>query len=90
MVEGKGRRGSVHEQDEHLLARKFGDRWLYKALGSGLHGRAVHRREKSDPRKKLYRAVLLTNLQRGKAAPKVDNSPAYSLELSSLTTSLRL
>ena len=70
-------------QDEHLLARKFGDRWLYKALGSGLHGRAIHRREKSDPRKTLYKAVLLTNLQRGKVAPKVLSFLAYNLKLSS-------
>lgn len=60
-----------------MLARKFGDRWLYKAIGSGLHGRAIHRREKSDPRKKLYKAVLLTNLQRGKAAPKVNSSSSF-------------
>lgn len=45
-------------QEKSILARKFADKWLYKALGSGLHGRALHRREQGDPRKRLYSAVL--------------------------------
>lgn len=56
-------------QDERILARKFADRWLYKALGSGLHGRVLHRKERGDPRMRLYSAVLLAS-QRSKN-PKV-------------------
>lgn len=52
-------------QDEHIMARRFADKWLYKALGSGLHGRVIHRSEKGDPRKKLINAVRLITLQRG-------------------------
>ena len=48
------------------MARKFADRWLYKALGSGLHGRAIHRREKGDPRQKLINAVRVIPLLKGK------------------------
>lgn len=52
------------------MARKFADRWLYKTLGTGLHGREVLRREIKDPRRKLYDTVLLANLAaRGKALP---------------------
>lgn len=46
-------------QDEHILARKFGDRWLYKVFGSGLHGRAIHRDEGSDTRETLKRLLWL-------------------------------
>lgn len=57
-------------QDEHILARKYADRWMYKSLGVGLFGREVFRREIKDPRKKFYDAVLLANLQaRGKSSP---------------------
>lgn len=67
------------------MARKFADRWLYKTLGGGLHGREVFRREIKDPRKKLYDAVLLANLQmRGKSLPgtKVRGSALALLALS--------
>jgi hypothetical protein len=31
--------------DPHILARKFADRWMVRALGVGLYDRPVWRRE---------------------------------------------
>ena len=73
--------GGLCPQDPHILARKFGDRWLYRTLGVGLHGREVHRRELENPRQRLYNAVTLTSLQRGRSLGSAKVSPPLSSHL---------
>lgn len=44
----------VMERDEHILARKYCDRWMSKTLKVGLFRRSLHRRELEDARQQLY------------------------------------
>lgn len=44
-------------QDEHILARKFADRWMAQALGVGLFKRRLYRKEVEDTRQVLYSTV---------------------------------
>ncbi|DBA90394.1 TPA: hypothetical protein ACH3X1_003668 [Trebouxia sp. C0004] len=44
-------------QDEHILARKFADRWMGKALGVGLFKRRLYRKEVEDTRRVLYSTI---------------------------------
>ncbi|KAK9809018.1 hypothetical protein WJX72_007977 [[Myrmecia] bisecta] len=61
----------VMQKDEHILARKYSDRWMIKVLKIGLFKRRPFRTELVDPRKALYRAVTLeavtTKLRRGRS-----------------------
>ena len=41
-------------QDEHILARKYADRWMAKALGVGLFKRRLYRKEVEDTRQLLF------------------------------------
>lgn len=62
------------KQDEHILARKFADRWMLKTLSVGLFGREVFRREKTDPRQRFYDVVMaarMAGLNKSKHAPRV-------------------
>ena len=52
----------VMATDPHILARRYADRWMVKALGCGLHGRPVWRRETED-----LRALLLAVARPSKA-----------------------
>lgn len=45
-------------RDPHILARKFLDRWMVRALGVGLYDRPVWRRETEDLRR-LLRATTM-------------------------------
>ena len=47
----------VRLQDEHILARKFADRWMAKALGVGLFKRRLYRKEVEDTRQVLYSTI---------------------------------
>ncbi len=49
--------GMVRLQDEHILARKFADRWMAKALGVGLFKRRLYRKEVEDTRQVLYSTI---------------------------------
>lgn len=40
----------VMARDPHILARKYADRWMVRALGVGLYDRPVWRRETGAPR----------------------------------------
>ena len=44
-------------QDEHILARKFADKWMVRALGVGLFKRRLHRKEVEDTRQLLYTTI---------------------------------
>lgn len=44
-------------QDEHILARKFADRWMAQALGVGLFKRRLYRKEVEDTRQVLYSTI---------------------------------
>ncbi|DBA93931.1 TPA: hypothetical protein ACH3X3_013969 [Trebouxia sp. C0006] len=44
-------------QDEHILARKFADRWMAQALGLGLFKRRLYRKEVEDTRQVLYSTI---------------------------------
>ena len=44
-------------QDEHILARKYADKWMVKALGVGLFKRKLHRREVEDTRQLLLSTI---------------------------------
>jgi len=44
-------------QDEHILARKFADRWMAQALGVGLFKRRLYRKEVEDTRQVLYTTI---------------------------------
>ena len=44
-------------QDEHILARKYADRWMAKALGVGLFKRRLYRKEVEDTRQLLFRSL---------------------------------
>lgn len=41
-------------QDEHILARKYADRWMGRALGVGLFRRRLYRKEVEDTRQLLF------------------------------------
>ena len=41
---------AVEWQDQHILARKYADRWMVKSLGVGLFKRPLWRQE--DPHRK--------------------------------------
>ena len=41
-------------QDEHILARKYADRWMARALGVGLFKRRLYRKEVEDTRQVLF------------------------------------
>lgn len=44
-------------QDEHILARKYADKWMVRALGVGLFKRKLHRREVEDTRQLLMSTI---------------------------------
>lgn len=44
-------------QDEHILARKYADKWMVRALGVGLFKRRLHRKEVEDTRQLLYTTI---------------------------------
>ena len=44
-------------QDEHILARKYADKWMAKALGVGLFKRRLYRKEVEDTRQVLYSTI---------------------------------
>ena len=44
-------------QDEHILARKYADRWMAKSLGVGLFRRRLYRKEREDTREVLYSTI---------------------------------
>lgn len=51
-------KGLVHGlQDDHILARKYADRWMGKALGVGLFKRRLYRKEVEDTRQVLYTTI---------------------------------
>lgn len=44
-------------QDEHILARKYADKWMAKALGMGLFKRRLYRKEVEDTRQLLFSSL---------------------------------
>jgi hypothetical protein len=63
-------------RDPHILARKFLDRWMVRALGVGLYDRPVWRRETEDLRRLLRATTLpkrkvaaMGSVVRAKSAP---------------------
>lgn len=48
---------NVLTQDEHILARKYADRWMAKSLGVGLFRRRLYRKEREDTREVLYSTI---------------------------------
>ena len=48
---------STAVQDDHILARKYADKWMVKALGVGLFKRKLHRREVEDTRQLLMSTI---------------------------------
>ena len=56
-------------QDEHILARKYADKWMVRALGVGLFKRKLHRREVEDTRQLLL--TTINPLTRVSAVPCV-------------------
>lgn len=44
-------------QDEHILARKYADKWMVRALGVGLFKRKLRRREVEDTRQLLLTTI---------------------------------
>lgn len=44
-------------QDEHILARKYVDRWMARALGVGLFKRRLYRKEVEDTRQVLLATI---------------------------------
>lgn len=51
-------------QDQHILARKYADRWMVKALGVGLFKRPLWRREDPQRRPTFMRQLTLGTMAR--------------------------
>ena len=62
-------------QDEHILARKYADKWMGKALGVGLYKRRLNRKEVEDSRQVLYNCI--NPLARVRASSLYNNATCF-------------